>query len=45
MWLEIVIQVKNRIMKQANVSIKFIAHAKKIIAEILGHVFVRMVNI
>ena len=40
-----VIKIKNGIMKQANVSIKFIVHAKKIIVEILAHVFLRMVSI
>ena len=40
-----VIQIKNEIIKHANVSVKFIAHAKKIIVGVLAHVFVRKVSI
>ena len=42
-----VMQIKNGIIKPANVSVKSIAHAKKIIVivGILAHVFVRMVSI
>ena len=32
-------------MKQVNVSIKVIVHAKKIIVGILAHLFVKMMNI
>ena len=35
-----VIQVKNGIMKHVNVNVKINVHARKIIAVILGHVFV-----
>ena len=32
-------------MKHVNVSVKIIVHAKKIIVEILAHIYVRMVSI
>ena len=38
-------QIKNGRMKHVNVSVKIIVDAKKIIVEILAHVFVRMVSI
>ena len=37
-----VIQIKNRIMKDVNVSVKIIVHAKKIIVGILANIFVRI---
>ena len=40
-----VFQIKNEIIKHVNVNVKIIVHAKKIIAGILAHVFVRMVSI
>ena len=42
-----VMEIKNGIIKPVNVSVKFIANAKKIIVivGILAHVFVRMVSI
>ena len=40
-----VIQIKNGMMKYVNVSVKVVAHAKKIIVGILTHVFVRMISI
>ena len=40
-----VIQIKNGIMKHDNVSVKIIAHAKKIIVWFVAHVFARMMNI
>ena len=40
-----VIQIKNRIMKYVDVSVKFTVHAKKAIAGILAHVFGRMKSI
>ena len=39
-----VIKIKN-VMINVNVSVKIIVHAKKIIVEILGHIFVRTVGI
>ena len=39
------IQIKNRIIKHANVSVNIIIYAKRIIVEILAHVFVRIVII
>ena len=43
--VQLVIQNKNRIMINVNLSVKSIAHVKKIIARILAHVFVRIVGI
>ena len=40
-----VTQIKNGIIKHVNVNVKVIASAKRFIAEILGHVSVRMVSI
>ena len=40
-----VIQIKNGIMVNANVSVKSITRVKKIIIEILVHVFLRIVGI
>ena len=40
-----VIQIKNKIMKHVNVSVKIIIHAKKIIVGILAHVFVKKASI
>ena len=37
-----VIQIKNRIMKDVNMSVKIIVHAKKIIVGILANIFVRI---
>ena len=42
--LQHVIQTKNGIMKHSNVRVTIIVSAKKIIVEILAHVFVRNVN-
>ena len=38
-------QIKDGIMKHLNVSVKIVVHSKKIIAGILAHVFIRIVNI
>ena len=38
------IQIKNRIMKHTKVSVKIILNAKKNIAGILSHVFVRILS-
>ena len=43
--IQLSIQIKNGIMKHVNVSVKIIAHAKKIIVGILAHAFVRMISI
>ena len=43
--VQYVIQIKNGIIKHVNVNIKIIISAKKIIAGILAHVFVRIANI
>ena len=40
-----VIQIKNRIIKHVNVSVKIIVSSKKIMAGILPHVFLRVVSI
>ena len=40
-----VIQNKNGTIKHVNVNVKIIVKAKEIIAEILAHVFVRIVSI
>ena len=40
-----VIQIKNGRMKHANISVKIIVNAKKIIVGILAHVFVRIASI
>ena len=40
-----VIQIKNGILKHVNVNVKITVHAKKIIAGILAHVFVRTASI
>ena len=40
-----VIQIENGVMKHVIVSVKIIAHTKKIIVGILEHVFVRMISI
>ena len=40
-----VVQIKNGIMKHVNVSVKIIAHAKKIITGILAHALVKIVNV
>ena len=42
--VQLAIQIKDRMIKHANVSVKIIVHAKKIIVGILAHVFVRMAN-
>ena len=42
---QLVIQVKNGIMTNFNVSVKFITPAKKIIVGILAHIFMRAVGI
>ena len=42
--LQYVVQIKNGIIKHVNVNGKIIASAKKSIAEILAHVFVRIVS-
>ena len=39
------IQIKNGIMKHANISVKIIVHAKNFIVGILAHVFLRIVII
>ena len=43
--VQYVIQIKNGIIKHVNVNIKIIISAKKIIAGILAHAFVRIANI
>ena len=43
--LQHVIQIKNEIMINANVSVEFIARAKEIIPGVLTYVFVRIVCI
>ena len=40
-----VIQIKNGIMKHVYVSVKIMAHTKRIIVGILAHVFMRMISI
>ena len=40
-----VIEIKNGILKHANVNVKIIISTKKIITGILAHVFVRIVSI
>ena len=40
-----VTQIKNEIMKQVDVNVTIIVHAKKIITGILSHVFVRIASI
>ena len=40
-----VIQIKNRIIKHANVNVKIMISAKKIIVRILAHIFVRTTTI
>ena len=40
-----VIQIKNEIIKHANVNVKIIISVKKIIVGVLVHVFVRIVSI
>ena len=40
-----VIQIENGVMKHVIVSVKIIAHTKKIIVGILEHIFVRMISI
>ena len=40
-----VIWIKNEIIKDVDVNVKMIAIVKKIIAGIVGHVFVRIVSI
>ena len=45
MLIRLLAQIKSGIMKHVNVNVKTIKRVKKIIAGILGHVFVRMVNI
>ena len=37
-----VIQIKNKVMKHASVNVKIIISAKKVIAGILAHVFLRI---
>ena len=43
--VQLIIQTKNGIINNANVSVKIIGHAKKIIVAILAHVYVRLVSI
>ena len=43
--IQLAIQIKNGIMKHANVSVKIILHTKTFIAEILAHALVKMVSI
>ena len=43
--MQLVIQIKNRIIIVSNPSVKRILHAKKIIFGILAHVFVRIASI
>ena len=43
--VQYVIQIKNGRMKHANISVKIIVNAKKIIVGILAHVFVRIASI
>ena len=43
--IQFAIQIKNGIMKHANVSVKTILHTKKFIVGILAHAFVKMVSI
>ena len=43
--MQYVIQIKNGIIKHANVNVKIIVRAEKIIVWILTHVFVRKVSI
>ena len=40
-----IIQIKNGIIKHVNVSVKIIVSAKKIVVEILVHVFMRVASI
>ena len=40
-----VVQIKNGIIKHANVNVKIIISAKNIIVGVLAHVFVRIVSI
>ena len=43
--VQLPIQIKNGIIKHANVRVKIIVHAKNIILGILAHVCMRMVSI
>ena len=43
--IQLAIQIKNGIMKHANVSVKIILHTKTFIVETLAHALVKMVNI
>ena len=43
--VQLAIQIKNGITELVNVNVKFIVYAKKIIAGILAHVFVRIASI
>ena len=43
--VQYVIQIKNGIIKHVNKNVKVIVSAKRIMVEILVHVFVRMVSI
>ena len=43
--VQYVVQIKNGIIMHVNMNVKIIVHAKKIIAGILAHVFVRITSI
>ena len=43
--LKHVIEIKNRIIRYINVNVKFIVAAKKLIVDILAHVFERIASI
>ena len=43
--LKHVIEIKNRIIRYVNVNVKFIVAAKKLIVDILAHVFERIASI
>ena len=43
--VQLAIQIKNGITELVNVNVKVIVYAKKIIAGILAHVFVRIASI
>ena len=43
--VQYVIQIKNGIKKHANVNVKIIVSAKKIIVGMVPHVFVRIISI
>ena len=43
--VQLVIQIKNGIMKHGKVRVKIISHAKKIIVGILVHVFMKTISI